>query len=199
MTWGRYKSLWAAMALWLIFAAAPLPAQYEIVEAEQIVMRLDELEEKADEVVKIDLWGKSLEQGKKLLGLRKNVTSPAKRFLSGLKGVYLRTYRFGGTKPDQEDVEPIYRQLADSGWVPLIETENRKEKGAVSIYSYYENKKVAGITVVSADPAKVTVVKIMGPVDLEILSDIGNGLGLPVMNIASTELSSKNIDLIESK
>ncbi len=195
MTWGRNRSPWTALALLLIFEPTPLPAQYETVGAEQIEMQLDGLEEKADEVVKVNLWGKSLEQGKKLLGLRKNVTSPVSRFLAGLKGVYRRTYRFAGVKPDREDVEPIYRQLADGGWAPLIETENRKEDSAVSVYSYYKNKEVAGVTVVSTDPEEVTVVRIMGSVDLEILSDIGKGLGLPIMNVASTELTRKKIDL----
>ncbi len=196
---GRNKSLWAAAALGLVFGPAQLPAQYETVEAERIEMRLDELEEKADEVVKVNLWGKSLEQGKKLLGLRKNVTSPVSRFLSGLKGVYRRTYRFAGAKPEPEDVEPIYRQLADDGWSPLIETENRKEDSAVSVYSYYENQEVAGVTVVATDPEEVTVVRIMGRVDLEVLSDIGKGLGLPMMHVASTELAGKKIDLPEPK
>ena len=131
------RSSWAAAALWLIFGPAQLPAQYETAAAERIEMQLEGLEEKADEVVKVNLWGKSLEQGKKLLGLRKNVTTPVNRFLAGLKGVYRRTYRFAGVKPEREDVEPIYRQLADDGWAPLIETANRKEESAVSVYSYY--------------------------------------------------------------
>ena len=199
MTGGCNKSQWAAAVLWLIFGPALLPAQYETVAAERIEMHLDELEEKADEVVKVNLWGKSLEQGKKLLSLRKNVTSPVSRFLVGLKGVYRRTYRFAGAKPEPEDVEPIYRQLADDGWAPLIETENREEESAVSVYSYYENQEVAGVTVVATDPEEVTVVRIMGSVDLEVLSDIGKGLGLPMMNIASTELAGKKIDLSVAK
>lgn len=196
---GYDKGSRAAVALGLFFAAAPLSAQYETAEGERIEMQLDGLEQKADEVVKVNLWGKSLEQGKKLLRLRKNVTGPVGRFLAELQGVYRRTYRFGGAKPEPEDVEPIYRQLADDGWTPLIETENRKEESAVSVYSYYENQEVAGVAVVSTDPEEVTVVKIMGAVDLDALSDIGNGLGLPMMHVASTELTRKKIDLPKPK
>lgn len=199
MTWGSKEGLRAAALLGLSFAAAPAAAQYETAAAERIEMRLDGLEQKADEVVTVNLWGKSLEQGKKLLRLRKNVTGPVSRFLSGLQGVYRRTYRFGGAKPEPEDVQPIYRQLADDGWAPLIETENRKEESAVSVYSYYENQEVAGVTVVSTDPEEVTVVRIMGAVDLETLSDIGKGLGLPMMHVASTELTRKKIDLPKPK
>ena len=195
MRWGNHKIPWLVVGLALTFGMVPLAAQYETGEAERIEMNLDQLEQKADEVVKVTLFGKSLEQGKKLLALRKNVTSPVRSFLSSLKGVYRRTYRFGKTKPEQEDIEPIYQQLADGGWVPLIETENREEDVSVSVYSYYENDEVAGVTVVSSGPDEVTVVKIMGPIDLEILSDIGKGFGLPVMNLASTELTKKNVEL----
>ena len=198
MTGGCNKSQWAAAVLWLIFGPALLPAQYETVAAERIEMHLDELEEKADEVVKVNLWGKSLEQGKKLLSLRKNVTSPVSRFLAGLKGVYRRTYRFAGAKPEPEDVEPIYRQLADDGWAPLIETENREERAPSRSIRTMKTGSGRGHRS-SHRPEEVTVVRIMGSVDLEVLSDIGKGLGLPMMHIASTELAGKKIDLSAAK
>jgi hypothetical protein len=195
MLWIKTTSLWVPAALLLALGVSPLAAQYETAEDAGIEMQFDELEEKADQVVKVNLWGKSLEQGKKLLGLRKSVTSPVGRFLGSLKGVYRRTYRFGNTKTEQEDVEPIYQQLADDGWVPLIETEDRSSEGSVSVYSYYENEEVAGLTLVSTDPSEVTVVRIMGAVDLDMLSEIGKGLGLPVMNLGTTDLGIKKVDL----
>ena len=45
------------------------------------------------------------------------------------------------------------------------------------------------MTVVSSDVDEVTVLKIMGTVDFEALSAIGSGMGLPVMNLATTDLS----------
>ncbi len=195
MTWGKTSNLWVLTTLLLTLGMSPLAAQDETVGTDGIEMQFDELEKKADHVVKVNLWGKSLEQGKKLLGLRRNVTSPVGRFLGSVKGVYRRTYRFGKTKAGQEDFEPVYQQLADDGWVPLIETEDRLKEGAVSVYSYYENEEVAGVTVVSTDPEEVTVVRIMGAVDLEILSEIGRGLGVPLMNLGTTDLGTKPVDL----
>ena len=107
---------------------------------------------------------------------------------ASLEGVYRRTYRFGRNTPEPSDIEPIYQQLADDGWVPLIETQDRRKPESVSVYSYYENEEVAGVAVVSTDPKEVTVVKILGPIDLKSLSEIGDGMGLPIMNVASREL-----------
>ncbi len=147
------------------------------------------LEEKADEVVKVNLWGRSLDQAKKLLGLRKNVTGPVRSFMNGLTAVYRRTYRFRGVSASEDDVEPVHRQLAEDGWVPMIETQDREKPESLSVYSYYADEEVTGMTLVSSDPDEVTVLKIMGPVDFEALSAIGSGLGLPVMNLGSTDLN----------
>lgn len=151
-------------------------------------MHFASLEEKADEVVRVNLWGRSLEQAKKLLGLRKNVTSSVRIFMNGLTAVYRRTYRFGKQRLDQADIEPVHRHLAEDGWVPLIETEDRQKPESLSVYSIYENEEVAGMTVVSSDSDEVTVLKIMGPVDFDALSAIGSGLGLPAMHGAATDL-----------
>ncbi len=164
-----------------------LRAQQQPVET---LLEFADLEQKADEVVKVNLWGRSLDQAKKILSLRKNATGPVKTFMHGLTAVYRRTYRFRGSSPSKEDVAPVHRRLTDNGWVPLIETENRKKPESLSVYSYYSNEEVAGISVVSSDSGEVTLVKIMGPVDLEALSAIGSGLGLPLMNLGSTELGN---------
>lgn len=173
----------AALAILLVGGLASLRAQGTGAAPE-----FASLEQKADEVVKVNLWGRSLEQAKRLLGLRKNLTSPVRSFMNGLTAVYRRTYRFRRAPASEADVEPVYRQLAKDGWVPLIETEDREKPESLSVYSFYADEEVAGMAVVSSDPDEVTVLKIMGPVDFEALSAIGSGLGLPVMNLGSTEI-----------
>ena len=173
----------AALAILLVGGLASLQAQGTGAAPE-----FASLEQKADEVVKVNLWGRSLEQAKRLLGLRKNLTSPVRSFMNGLTAVYRRTYRFRRAPASEADVEPVYRQLAEDGWVPLIETEDREKPESLSVYSFYADEEVAGMAVVSSDPDEVTVLKIMGPVDFEALSAIGSGLGLPVMNLGSTEI-----------
>lgn len=146
------------------------------------------LEEKADEVVKVNLWGRSLDQAKKVLGLRKNITKPVRSFMNGLTAVYRRTYRFRKGPATEDDVEPVHRKLAEDGWVPVIETQDRGKPESLSVYSYHSGDEVTGMTVVSTDEDEVTVLKILGPVDFEALSVIGSGLGLPAMNVGTTDL-----------
>ncbi|MYB52063.1 MAG: DUF4252 domain-containing protein [Acidobacteriia bacterium] len=171
----------------LLALAAPASLQAQG-QSDNAALEFSDLEAKADEVVKVNLWGRPLEQAKKLLGLRKNVTASVRSFMSGLTAVYRRTYRFRKGGASEDDVRPVHQQLAEDGWVPLIEAADRDKPQSLSVYSYYDNDQVAGMTVVSTDSDEVTVLKIIGPVDFEALSEIGSGLGLPVMNVATTEI-----------
>lgn len=180
-TVNRSRFLQAAMLLVALAAASTGPAAAQD-GAPDSAMNFQHLEEKADEVVRVNLWGRSLDHAKKLLGLRKNVASSVRSFMGSLTAVYRLTYRFRDHKASKDDVEPVHRQLAEDGWVPVIETENRATPESLSVYSIYEDQEMAGMTVVSSEPDEVTVLKIMGPVDFEALSAISSGLGLPLVS-----------------
>lgn len=158
----------------------------------QLKMDLEHLERKADEVVSVNLEGKSLEGGSKILALRESVTAPVKELVKGIKGIYMRRFWFGKKEAyEPEDTEPIRKQMTEPGWVRVIDVKQRNKPGAVTVYSYLENEEVAGMAVVSEDEQEITVVNIVGPVDLETLSNLGEKMGFPAMKIATTELPAK--------
>lgn len=148
-----------------------------------------QLEERADEVVEVNLEGKLLEQGRKLLSARKHVTSAAKDVASRVKGVYLRVFRFGRNKGySDDDIRPIREQLAGPGWVPMFDVNGKGATETVTVYSFVEDEQVGGVAVVSADKEEVTVVNIVGDIDLSALGEIGRELGIPTMNVATKDL-----------
>ena len=156
----------------------------------QLKMDLDHLEKKADEVVKVNLEGESLDLGQKLLAVRDGVTAPVRELVKGLKGIYMRRFWFRSKNTyEREDTDAIRKQMSGPGWVPMI--DNRRKTEGLTVYSYMENEKVAGVTVLSEQEQEFTVVNIVGPVNLETLINLGNQLGLPPMKIATTELAKK--------
>ena len=162
----------------------------------RVEIDLEDLEGKAEEVVEVNLDGETLEQGSRLLAIRQGVSGSVKSFLRGIKGVYRRTYRFGmGKSYEDEDVQGFHEQMAEGGWSPVIDVKDNDSKEAVTVYSYSEGEQVTGVTVVSADSSEVTVVNIVGDVDLGTLSDIGASIGVPEMVIGSTELKKLQVDL----
>jgi len=182
----RVPKLLAVLALSVpLWAAPPQGARINIGE-------VDHLEEKADEVVSVNLDGKSLDLGRKFLAVRDGVTTPVKELAKGLKGIYLRTFRFGRKEAySKEDTDGIRRQVEGPGWVPMIDVKDRKKDENVSVYSFVENEEVTGVTVISEEANEYTVVNIVGPVDLSTLSELGKEMGLPAMKLATTELPKK--------
>jgi hypothetical protein len=157
------------------------------------------LEKKADEVVEVNLEGESLEQGSRLLAIRHSVSAPVKSLLGKLKGIYRRTYRFatGSGGYEDADVASIHERMTGEGWEPLISAKDNNKRETVTVYSYTDGEKVSGYTVVSSDPSEVTVVNIVGDVDLQTLIEAGESFGVPVMQIGSTELEKLKVKLPE--
>ena len=195
------KSVWVAYLIPLLLLSSSAWAQSEqpvgsfdsaemsLSPTSQVRMDLPQMEEKADEMVSVNLEGESLGVGQKLLAVRKGVSKSVKELVSGLKGVYLRRFWFSKKKAySAEDTAPIRKQLEEDGWVPMIDVHDRQKPESVTVYSFFENKEVTGITVVSEEAQEFTVVNIVGPVDLEALSELGDQMGMPVMKLATREL-----------
>ena len=186
------KTITARLLVGTFLLAVPGWSQSAAEEQAQLTIDLPELEQRADEVVEVNLQGRSLDLGRKLLIVHKGVSRSVKEFVKGLKGVYLRRFWFSHKKAySREDTDPIRKQLKDDGWVPMIEVRNRQKTQSVAVYSFVEDEKVSGVTVVSEEPQEFTVINIVGPVDFEALSELGGQMGLPVMNLATRELPKK--------
>jgi len=183
-----------SLARWGLFLAISAPV-WGLTGA-KVDVDLPNLKEKADEVVEVNLEGKALEDGSRLLAIRQGVSGSMKTLLNGLKGIYRRTYRFGVDAVGfaDEDVDPIYQKMSGEGWSPVLDVRDKSKRESVTVYSYVENESVAGVTVVSSDPNEVTVVNIVGDVDLDALIDMSEQIGLPSMRVAK-ELEKKNTSL----
>ena len=86
--------------------------------------------------------------------------------------------------------------MTEGGWAPMIDVQNRKESTGLTVYSYTsEDDSPNGITVISNDPSEITVLNLVGDVDLAALARVGETLGMPVMSIATTELGEPFVPL----
>lgn len=157
-----------------------------------------ELEAQADEVVEVNLDGEALQEGSKLLSIRSGISNSIKSLLGGIKGIYRKTYRFAaGNEYDEEAVTDIRSQITDGGWAPMIDVQNRKQSKGLTVYSFTSTdaSEPNGVAVVSTDPGEITVLNLVGDVDLEALANVGETLGMPAMSIATTDLGEPDVPL----
>jgi hypothetical protein len=150
----------------------------------------EELKGQADQVVEVNLDGIALLEGSKLLAIREGISGSVKSVLSGIKGSYRKTYRFAaGNSYEEGAVTSIRSQMTDGGWAPMIDVQDKKQNKGLTVYSYTSKDGTSnGVTVISTDPGEITVLNLVGDIDLDALAEVGATLGMPAMSVATTDL-----------
>lgn len=110
--------------------------------------------------------------------------------LKGLKSVQIRSYRFGTDYAyPQADIDRLRAQLSAPEWSPLVQVRKRgdhegQDKEHVDIYLALEDKKVKGLVIIACEPRELTIVNIVGTIDLEQIASLrrtfvppANGIG----------------------
>jgi hypothetical protein len=58
-----------------------------------------------------------------------------------------------------------------------------KDRENVEVYTDMRGENIAGLVVISAEPRELTFVNIVGPIDLERLTDLGGQFGIPRVEV----------------
>ena len=101
-----------------------------------------------------------------------------KSMLDGLKAVYVRSYKFD--HPDaysMHDVEAVIHQADGPCWKQLVSVQKSDEHVEIRLCSEGEG----GMLIVAAKPLELTIVNLVGRVDLQKLSSLQGSMGVPVI------------------
>jgi Domain of unknown function (DUF4252) len=142
---------------------------------------LEKLNSKAAEVNDVTLEGPMLELAGKFMEYDHDPeAAQLKEILKGIKGIYVKNFEFDD--PDQysqADVDAIRAQLSGPGWTRIVESSNRRSHEHDEIYIMKQGDAIAGMAVLVAETHELTVVNIVGPIDIEKLSQIEGHFGIP--------------------
>jgi hypothetical protein len=142
---------------------------------------LEKLNSKASEVNDVTLEGPMLELARKFMEYdHDSEAEQLKEVLKGVKGIYVKNFEFD--EPDQysqADVEAIRAQLSGPGWSRIVESSNRRSHEHDEIYIMKQGDAIAGMAVLVAETRELTVVNIVGTIDIEKLSQIEGHFGIP--------------------
>ena len=167
------------VGLALFCMALPAAAQ----DARLKLEHLEKLNAKAAEVTSVTLDGSMLQLAAKFMDLDKDdpESGQVKELIKKLKGIYIKSFEF--EQPNQysfADVEEIRMQLAAPGWSKIVESRNKRANENDEIYVLKDaHNNIAGIAILVAEPKELTVVNIVGPVDLDKLSALDGKFGIP--------------------
>jgi Domain of unknown function (DUF4252) len=113
-------------------------------------------------------------------------TADLKKIVAGLKGVYVRNFEFNGIGEYSEaDIAPIRTQLRAPGWTRFVNVVNKRDGRNVEVYlmTAPEGARVEGLAILAVEPKQLTVVNIIGIIDIDKLSKLEGQFGIPELGI----------------
>jgi hypothetical protein len=99
--------------------------------------------------------------------------------IAALKGIFVRSFEFDSDNAySPDDLNAIRKQLSGPGWNRIISTA---EKGGdiAEVYLWQQAGKIGGIAIVAAERRELTVVNIVGPIDINKLKLLQGQFGIP--------------------
>jgi len=153
---------------------------------------LDHLATRASETVDLNFDERLILAAAKIFNDKDEDEAQIKKLITGLKGVYVKSFEFeNDNEYSSADVDSIRSQLREPSWTRLVNVKSKKD-GNVEVYISLSGSQVNGLTVISAEPRELTIVNIVGPVDLEKLAKLEGKLGIPELGVESTKPKTKN-------
>ena len=146
---------------------------------------LDRLAPKADETVNVDIDGGLITFGCKMLSEDDEEERQVKEVCAGLKGVYVRGFQFKAEgQYTDADVAALREQLRGPGWSRLVDVDTRGNglEGA-EVYAATSGGRVEGLALIFFDPRELTVINIVGSIDLDKLRRLEGILNIPRIRI----------------
>jgi hypothetical protein len=143
---------------------------------------LDTLAAKASQTVDVNIDERLVRMTAKVLG-NEDDEAEIKKLIAGVKGIYVKSFEFekeGEYSP--ADVEGIRSQLRGPLWSRLVNVTSKKE-GLIEVYVLLNGDSVGGLAILSAEAKELTVVNIVGPVDLNKLAKFEGQFGIPDLGL----------------
>jgi hypothetical protein len=145
---------------------------------------LDRLTSKASQTVAINIDERVLKLGAPFLKSTDPNEAKIKELLDGIKGIYVKSFLFDNEGEFSDiDMQAIRSQLNSPDWLKIVEARSRKEGENVDVFIKTDNTKIEGIVVIAFNSKELTVINIVGSVDMDKLSRMEGQFGIPDLEL----------------
>jgi hypothetical protein len=184
-----------------------LPATAAYAQSAKLeIDHLEKLADKAAEVVDVTIDGSLLQLAARFMSdKRGSDEAAAKDLVQHLKGIYVKSFEFDKEgEYSLSDVEEIRKQLHTPAWQRTVEIRTKRGGENTEVYlmpgSGTGADAIQGLAIICAEPKELTVVNIVGPIDLDKLADLDGQMGMPRLGLEHTGKGRKDSkDKKESK
>ena len=166
----------------LLFLGASAKAAYGQ-DPKLHIDHLNHLSDKAVQIVDVTLGDDLIKMAASFLNDKKPDEARIKELLISIQGVFVKRFEFEqeGAFTDS-DVNPIRTQLQAPGWSRIVSYINRKKDGNkmnVEVFLMTQGSIIKGLAVLATEAKALTVANLVGPIDLQKLSQLEGRYGIP--------------------
>src|ERR1041385_7204434 len=146
--------------------------------------QLDVLANRASETVDVKLDEHLMQTTAKFFSGKDNDDTEIRDLIKNVKGIYVKSFTFEKANDySPAEIDSVMSQLRGGGWSKIIGVTSKKDGDNVDVYLLTLGDQIAGLAVVSMEPKEFTVVNIVGPINLDKLSQLEGSFGVPVLNL----------------
>ena len=146
--------------------------------------QLDALANRANETVDVKLDEHLMQTTAKFFAGKDPDDAEIRDLIKNVKGIYVKSFTFEKENEySTAEVESVMSQLRSNGWSKIIGVTSKKDGENVDVYLMSLGDQVSGLAVVSLEPKEFTIVNIVGPINLEKLTQLEGSFGVPYLNL----------------
>ena len=177
----RYSLRLLGLCLLAVCAAIPAGAQQGKIQIDH----LERLASRAVQTVDVTVDEKLIALTVKFFNDQRSPDEKLiKDIIKDLKGVFVKRFVFEKENEYTEaDVETIRSQLNQPAWTKIVGVRSKREGMNVDVHIMSDESLIKGLAVLVAEPKALTVVNIVGPIDVEKLSQLGGKFGIPILDL----------------
>lgn len=151
-----------------------------------------ELAAHATNVTEVTLGKNMLNFAAKFMDGKDKDDATAQQFIQNLKGIYVRNYEFD--KPGEyslDEVEQLRKSFTTSEWSTIVSDREKKSGETTYIMVKTVNGQNDGMFIFSAEPKELSIVLILGPVNLDQLGELKGLSGLSALGGVNVKTKAK--------
>ena len=177
----------------LLFCGAAVSSKAQ--SAKLQLDQLDALANRASNTVDVKLDEHLMQMTWKIFSDKDPDEKKIKELLQKVKGIYVKSFSFDKENEySPTELESVMSQLRGSGWNRIVGVRSKKEGENVDVYINQLGDQINGLAVVSMNVKEFTIVNIVGPIDLDKLSELEGSFGVPDLDIARPNKTKKDKD-----
>lgn len=189
----------AALFLGAMAWAAPAVAQNSQLPLPSPVEK--ELAARASNVTEVTLGKNMLAFAAKFMSGKDQDEAATRHLIEGLDGIYVRDYEFDKEgQYSMVDIDHLREYFETAEWTPIVRERDKKSGETTDVMMKVVNGETRGMFILDAEPKELSIVLILGPVNMDDLHKLSGLGGLSVLgDIADSQGKSKDKDKDKTK